>query len=81
MCCQSYLSGGATHLQSSESLKHTPRKPELVQPDQLLASILTQSASDADYLKCILYLLTSATGAEVYQRPPGLFGLPMGKKE
>lgn len=65
--------------QSSESLKHIPSNPDLVQPDQLLASILAQSASDSDYLNCILYLLTSASGAEFYQRDPGLFGLSTGQ--
>ena len=53
--------------------------PDLIQPDQLLASILAQSASDPDYLKCIHYLLTSSEGAEVYLRDPSLFGIPSGK--
>ena len=51
---------------------------DLVQPDQLLASILTQSASDCDYLKFIMHLLTAATGAEVYLREPLMFSLPTG---
>ena len=52
--------------------------PDLVQPDQLLASILAQSASDPDYVNCILSILTSAEGAEVYLRDPSLFGIPTG---
>ena len=53
--------------------------PDLIQPDQLLASILAQSASDPDYLNCIHYLLTSSEGAEVYLRDPSLFGITAGK--
>ena len=53
--------------------------PDLIQPEQLLASILAQSASDPDYLDCILYLLTSSEGAEVYLRDPCLFGIPYGQ--
>ena len=66
--CPSQSAGVATRTSSVD----------LVQPDQLLASILTQSASDSDYLKCIMHLLTGATGAEVYLREPPLFGLPTG---
>lgn len=55
------------------------RRPDVLQVEQLIGSLLAQAASSKYYLPIVQHLLSTSEGAEVYLRNPQEYGLPAGE--